>query len=363
MKKQLLIGLVCFVGLSFFTACSGGDDNSMTPPTFDRSLSIEENVDQFFAQTISPSEPGAAVLIVKDGVSVHQKGYGLADIDTGVPIETDSQFELASVSKQFTALGVLLLFERGLLKLDDPIRTYLPELSPSWDTMTIRHLVAHQAGIPDHLNEIFTTDAVLSMTNSDIFAYFVDQPQLDFEPGSAFKYTNGGYLMLAELITRVTHSSFREFMQANVFAPFGMTLSTVDDESRPDLPTLVTSYRNGAVSNFDPLLVGEAGIVSTIDDLFRYQEALLSGQIVSPASLDIAFTDQTNNGSGYSFGWYISEDRGHTINLHGGTLSGFSTQFVIVHDLNVTLIMLSNSRSYGRLFNALRNQVIRFYEN
>ena len=362
MTKRLLI---CILALSLFSACSGGGDSSSAPPAFDRSLSIGENVDNFFAQALSPSEPGVAVLIVKDGAPVHQQGYGLADIDTGTPIETDSQFHLASVSKQFTALGVLLLFERELLGLDNSIRIYLPELSPSWDTMTIRHLVAHQSGIPDYSNDgIFTTDGVQTLTNRDVIAYFIDQPQLEFEPGSAYRYTNSGYVVLAELIAQVSGMSFKEFMHTHVFDPLGMALTTVDDESHPDLPTMVTGYRiDSAVSTYDLLTAGDSSIVSTIGDLFLYQQALLSGQLISSTSLDIAFADQTTTGSEYGFGWNVRNYRGHPLNEHGGDLLGFTTRFVIVHDLNLTIIALANSPSHRNLILTLRNQIINYYEN
>ena len=190
MKKQLWC---CLVILILCTGCSGDSDHQTASTTaFDPSLSIGENVDNFFDQTLSAKAPGATVLIVKDGIAVHQQGYGLADIDTGVSLETDSQFDLASVGKQCTALGVMLLLDRGLLEVDDPVRRYLPELSPSWDAMTIRHLLAHQVGIPDYLNEIFSAEDVQALTNHDTIAYFVTHPRLYFEPGAGFRYSNSG---------------------------------------------------------------------------------------------------------------------------------------------------------------------------
>lgn len=348
--------------MSLLVACQGGDDSGMSAAPAGSSLSIGERVDQFVGAKVLSSAPGAAVLIVKDGIAVHQKGYGLADLLTHTSIATHSQFELASVSKQFTALGCMLLFDRGQLHFDDGIRRYLPELAPSWETMTIRHLLSHQAGIPDYLNDIFTGPQGEQMTNRDIMAYFVANPNLIFPPGTSYRYSNSGFVVLAELIARVSGMSFREFMVTEIFTPLGMTLTTVNDETRPDRPTLVTGYEsNGVPTDVEFFAVGDGGVVSTIDDLFLYQQALLAHQIVSPSTLEMAFTDQTINGLGYGFGWDVRRIQGLESNEHGGAQDGFSTLFTIVHDLDLTIIVLSNITFNEQFTIDLRDLIIGFY--
>ena len=360
MKTKFWHGLLILI---LCTACSGGGDDTASTP-FDASLSISENVDHFFAQTLAPEAPGAAVLIVKDGIAVHQQSYGLADLATGELIETYSQFELASAGKQCTALGVMLLFDWGLIDFDDPIVNYLPELPTSWGTITIRYLLSHQSGIPDYLNEIFSAEVVQTMTNRDVIAYFATHPDLHFEPGSRFRYSNSGFVILAELIDRVSGLSFRDFMHMNVFDPLGMTLTTIHDDSLPELPALTTGYQvDGAVSDFDLMTVGDAGVISTIDDLFVYQQALLSGQLVRPETLDMAFADQTSTGAGYGFGWGISQYRGHILNGHNGGLPGYATWFGIVRDLDLTIIILTNFCSYSSLISTLNTHILNYYIN
>ncbi|HSL70263.1 MAG TPA: serine hydrolase domain-containing protein, partial [Longimicrobiales bacterium] len=195
---------------------------SVQPAQAQRSLS--QQVDEVFAQWNRPGSPGAAVVVVKNGDVVYQNGYGFANLDYDIPITPTTLFDIASVSKHFTAFAVALLADRGKLSLDDDVHKYIPELPDFGQRITIRHLVHHTSGIRDWVELLsiagYRFDDVIALP--DILNFVQHQRGLNFAPGSEHLYSNTGYNLLAETVARASGQPFAQFMEEQVFRPLGM---------------------------------------------------------------------------------------------------------------------------------------------
>lgn len=274
-------------------------------------------VDAVFADMDVPQHPGAALLVIDHDEILYNKCYGLADLETERPITTDTSFYLASISKQFTAMAIMLLAQDGRLSFEDRLSAYFPQL-PSWSAeISIRHMLHHTAGLP-HYMQFFTstenipewTRALAGVTNDAVLERVIHLARPDFPAGSRYAYGGTGYTLLALIVAIVSGQSFADFLKANVFDPLGMRHTVVYDESRPARHKLAHGYcdENGRFQRWDyPLLtVGDGGLFSTLDDLFLWDQALNTERLVPKAALEQAFTSGTTNDGmpvGYGFGW------------------------------------------------------------
>jgi len=193
---------------------------------------LSRSIDELFAKWNEPDSPGCALAVIKDGKVVHERGYGCANLEYGTAVTPSSVFYIASVSKQFTAMSVLLLVQQGKLSLDDNIRMYLSEVPDFGSVITIRHLIHHTSGLRDYeellamagwrMDDVLTREHMLNMVSH--------QKELNFRPGDEYQYCNTGYCLLAEIIARVSGQSFSEFTDANIFRPLGMTNTHFHDD-------------------------------------------------------------------------------------------------------------------------------------
>lgn len=313
-------------------------------------LSRSEQVDALFAEFTEGVQPGAAVMVIEDGEIVHQAGYGYADLEERTPIDADTAFRLASVSKQFTAMAVMLLAGEGLLAYDDPVSGYLPQLSP-YSGVTFRHLMTHTGGLPEYYDVIDTSAGMPS--NADALALLATMDGTVFTPGDRYEYSNPGYDMLASLVAQVAGQDFAAFMHGRLFAPLGMQGTLVHDHTRPDVPHRAIGYAPNedgegyVLDNDDPLngIVGSGGVYSTLNDLYRWDQALYGESLVSRRALEEAFTRaRLNDGTGidYGFGWRIEEHDGHRRVRHGGSWVGFRTHIARCPEEGFSVIILSN---------------------
>ena len=343
-------------------------------------LADKERVDNTLAFMDEGAQPGAAVLVGRDGDVLYSGGYGLADVAAGTAIDADTNFRLGSVSKQFVAMAIMILAEDDQLTLDDPVADYLPELS-RFPRITVRKLLTHTGGLPEYYDEIERRFAGQRPDNEDAVATFADWGEAQFQPGERHQYSNPGYDMLALIVARVSGESFAEFLHDRVFAPLGMTRSFVaqysgswppgpDDAVTPEIPNRAVGYSRAEgsfVVHDDHMLnsiVGAGGVFSTVGDLHRWDQALYTEQLVSQASLDEAFTSGVlNNGEsfGYGFGWGLDEHRGNRRISHGGSWVGFRTNIARHPDDGLTVIILTNlsSRNPAELSNEL---AVAFFE-
>ena len=238
--------------------------------------SIEARVDRLFARWQTSDSPGCSVGVSRGGATVLERGYGRASLELGVPITPESVFHVASVTKQFTAMSVLLLARDGRLSIDDDVRRHLPEWAgPSG--VTIRHLLTHTGGLRDAflLIEMAAPETSRSM-HDQLVGLLARQRGLSEEPGRRYAYNNGGYVLLAEIVKRVSGQSLRAFADARIFRPLGMRQSHLHDDVAEVVPKLATGYTRGGdgalrVAPQPGGIVGNAGLFTTVGDLLRWQ--------------------------------------------------------------------------------------------
>jgi CubicO group peptidase (beta-lactamase class C family) len=312
------------------------------------SSALAERVDAVFADMDKPLHPGAALLVIDGGERLYSKCYGLADLETEQPITADSSFYLASISKQFTAMAIMMLAEQGKLSFEDRLPAYFPRF-PSWGAeITLRHMLHHTSGLLNYGLFIQPRD-MIGVTNEDVLERAMDLAGLEFPIGSQYAYCNTGYVLLATIVAIVYGRSFADFLKANVFDPLGMKHTLVYDASRPALHKLAQGYleEKGRFERWDyPLLTaGDGGLFSTLDDLFLWDQALNTERLVPKAALERAFTSgTTNDGTSidYGFGWYTNHFPGHRHVGHGGTLGPYNNYIIRFLDIQRTIIVLTN---------------------
>jgi CubicO group peptidase (beta-lactamase class C family) len=305
-----------------------------------------ERVDAVFADLDLPRHPGAALLVIDHDEIAYRKCYGTADLETGRSITAESSFYLASISKQFTAMAVMLLAEQGKLRFDDRMAAYLPRF-PSWGgDITLRHMLHHTSGLPGY--HLFIPE-LHGVTNEDVLERVMDLDRPEFPAGTKFAYNDTAYTLLATVVTIVSGRPFADFLKARIFDPLGMKHTVAYDASRPARHALVPGYlkQGGEFMRWEyPLLtVGDGGIFSTLDDLFLWDQALNTERLVPTAALERAFaTGTTNDGTplGYGFGWYANSCPGRRHVAHGGSLGAYNNYIIRYLDTQRTIIVLTN---------------------
>jgi CubicO group peptidase (beta-lactamase class C family) len=325
------------------------------------SASQKRQVDALFRAFISANQPGAVVIVLQDGKVLYKNAYGLANIKKKTPLTVQSQLHFGSCGKQFTAMGILLLAEQGLLKLDDPLIQHLPELKRLGKQITIRHLLHHTSGVPDIYESDTLYDQILNLadqpTNQDMLDLLSENGRKRFATGEKFFYSNTGYDLLGSLIERVSEMSYAEFMHSYLFEPLGMKDTfSLPDKKRMKGERIALSYTSEddqtpelvASDPFDNL-VGSGSFYTTVEDLARYEKALLNNTLLPAKSLNQAFiSGKLNNGSstGYGFGWEISRFQGQKLIAHDGSWLGFISYYFRLPQEKLAVVVLLN-RDYG----------------
>jgi len=293
--------------------------------------------------------PGASVLVLRDGRPLLRRGYGLAVVEDGVAATPQTNYRLASVSKQFTAAAVLLLAQDGKLGLDDPIKRWLPSLPKAADAITIRQILSHQSGLIDYEDVMpasFDADAN-QMHDADVLAALEGQDRTYFAPGSGYRYSNSGYSLLALTVAKASGRGFAEFLRERIFLPLGMrdTVAYERGVSQVAHRAYGYSYEDGRWRRTDQsptsATLGDGGIYSSIDDLAKWDAALYDARLLSDASRALAFAAHTPTDApdvGYGYGWRIT---GETL-WHSGESIGFRNVIVRWSQRRLTVVMLSN---------------------
>jgi len=297
--------------------------------------------------------PGISVAIVQDGKVERAKGYGMANVELSVPASENTAYQLASVTKQFTATAILMLVEEGKLSLDDPVTKILPDLPTAWEKVTLRHLLSHTSGIKNYTStKDFDKTMRKDFTQREILDLVAKEP-LEFAPGEKWNYSNTGFFLLGMVIEKVTGKSYGAFLEERIFQPLGMMHTRVNDLN-VILPNRAHGYswngkelRNGEyVSPTQPFAAG--ALISTVSDMVKWDAALRTEKLVKKSTLDQMWTPaplakgQTAN---YGFGWQVERVNGHRLISHGGGIPGFSTQISRFVDDKLTVIVLTNSDS------------------
>ena len=285
-----------------------------------------------------------AVLVAEDQTILLDKGYGSANLEWNIPDSSSTRFRLGSLTKQFTAAGILLLEERGKLKTDDPVKKYMPDAPTAWDKITIYNLLTHTSGIPSFTSfpDYRSTEATPT-TPEKLVARFRDKP-LEFQPGEKWEYSNSGYVLLGYLIEKITGQSYKDFIQKNIFKPLSMNDSGYDSNTTiiPHRASGYTPGPNGPTNAgyIDMTIPLSAGaLYSTTEDLLRWEQGLFGGKLLSAASLKKMTTPFKND---YACGLIVRNRNGRTIIEHAGGIEGFNTHLSYYPEDKLVVAVLGN---------------------
>ena len=288
--------------------------------------------------------PGVSIAVLRDGKPIKTKGYGLANLELGTPATPETVYQIGSVSKQFIAAGVVLLAGDGKLTLDEPVTKYLDDAPAAWRAVTLKHLLTHTSGLVRDTPDLqMKSQTVLEAIRG---AYATP---LAFPPGEKLQYSNIGYFVLAEVITRAAGTPWPQFMQQRVFAPLGMTATrtTTNDDLVPRRASGYLWSTDRYVNAQNPAGVRPSGaFLSTVQDLARWDQALRDDRLFTAKQRELLWTPVTvNDGSTqpYGLGWEISRVGEHRLVRHGGSMMGFRSDLSRYLDDGLTVVVLTNS--------------------
>jgi len=328
--RQLAAFLLCLVPLSALAQTPAADP---TP-----------RMQQIIASYTGDKSFMGTVLVVKDGKTLIDQGYGSADLEWNIPNDPSTKFRLGSITKQFTAASILLLQERGKLNIDDPISKYMPDAPAAWSKVTIYNVLTHTSGIPSFTSFPDYRSTEWKDTNpTELVARFRDKP-LEFEPGTKFNYSNSGYVLLGYLIEKISGQTYADFLQQNIFTPLGMKDTGIDPNAAI-LPHRAQGYAQspkgmvhaGYISMTVPFSAGD--LYSTTGDLLKWEQGLFGGKILKPDSLTKMTTAFK---SGYGCGLFLRTIEGHKLITHSGGIEGFNASLNYYPDDKLTVIVLGN---------------------
>jgi len=284
------------------------------------------------------------VLVARGEQTLLSKGYGSANLEWDVPNSPNTKFRLGSITKQFTAASILLLQERGKLKINDPVKTYMPDAPAAWDRVTIFHLLTHTSGIPSFTSfPEYRKWEPFPVTPAEEVAWFRDKP-LEFVPGEKWNYSNSGYVLLGYLIEKITGVTYEQFLRDNIFTPLGMRDSGFDSNSAI-IPRRAAGYsrdKNGLVNTgFIHMSIpfSAGSLYSTTLDLLKWEQGLFGGKVLSAASREIMTTPFKNN---YACGLFVDTKNGRKKVSHPGGIEGFNTELAYYPADKLTVVVLAN---------------------
>jgi CubicO group peptidase (beta-lactamase class C family) len=312
--------------------------------------SLAAEFDKVLKEQFPLNATGATALISSHGKIIYKKAVGMANIELNVPMQTNNIFRIGSLTKQFTAIAILQLVEQGKLNLKDEITRFIPGYPLQRETITIEHLLTHTSGIRDFTSIKDTLQRFKrDLTPAELISYFQNQP-MRFAPGTRYEYSNSNYTLLGFIIEKITGRSYQQYLEANFFQPLGMTSSFYGNDAKI-IKSRAAGYTNagkeienaGSISMTQPYAAGS--ILSTVEDLFKWQEAVQSYKLVKKESLEKAFTRyKLTNGkeSNYGYGWRFGFIQQSPSIGHGGLISGFKTMALYLPDEDVFVVVLSN---------------------
>lgn len=377
-----------------------------TKTTFALDPATTARVEALFKDFDHPNAPGASVMVIQNGKSVFAKGYGLADLVAKTPCTTNTNFRLASVTKQFTATAVLILADRGKLRLDEKLTDFFPEFPTYGRQITVSNLLTHTSGLLDY-EDLIPPGTTIPVLDQDVLRLVIDNtidaPRtgvqavawtenaaenearlkrvLDrqspatpaaknektyFPPGSQYRYSNTGYSLLALIVEARSGQKFARFLKENIFDPLKMNNTLAYERGFSIVPNRAYGHtpRRDSLSPSDgerarergvqfertdqsltSAVLGDGGIYSSLADLFKWDQALHKPKIVSERALRMAFTPHTPTdkaGRSYGFGWYLTEHRGLKVIYHSGETIGFRTRLVRIPEKHFAVIILAN---------------------
>jgi len=331
----LCAGLICSLSLA---ACGSNSKRS---------------IDDYLSALAAGDALTGAVLLARGDTVLVSRAYGLANEETGIRNTTGTRFRIGSTTKQFTAMAILILQNRGSLNVQEPVCNYIASCPAAWQSITLFHLLTHTSGIPNYTDFAdFSSLLGTPVSVEGLIERFSTKP-LDFSPGARWSYSNSGYILLGAVIERASGQGYAEFLNQNIFAPLGMR-DTGYDVNDPPISTHATGYLSHGVkaAYFDMSEVYAAGaLYSTVGDLYLWDRALLSGELIDAASLRAMTSAQVpcplggcalSTDRGYGYGWFIADETGHSYVYHWGHIDGFLSSNGVYFDEQISVVVLNN---------------------
>jgi CubicO group peptidase (beta-lactamase class C family) len=321
-------------------------------------------IDSIFASLKSSNAPGAAVLVICNGQPVFRRGYGVTDLRTMHPIDAQTNFRLASFTKQFTAASIMLLVRDGKLHYDDHLTDIFPEFPAYGKSITVRNLLNHTSGLPDYEDILMKQypntpeEKIPQILDGGVLKLLEQQTSGNFAPGSKWEYSNSGYAVLAMIVEKVSGKSFGQFLQERIFTPLKMTHTLAYEKGKNEVPHRAYGHSkiDGVWQETDQsptsAVLGDGGIYSSLDDLARWDRALREHTLLSEEEMRPALTPvQPRDGPpkfpegkpvSYGFGWFLDPYQSHKRMSHDGNTIGFRTTIQRFPGEQLTVIVLAN---------------------
>lgn len=333
-------------------------------------MSNEEKIDEIFNDYNKPDMPGAAVMVLKNGEIIFQKGYGLANVEKNLRVTSTTNFRLASVTKQFTAMSILMLIDRGQLKLETTLKEIFPEFPDYGKNIKIKNLLQHTSGLIDY-EDLISDTVTVQVKDKDVLDLIMQTDSTYFQPGSQHRYSNTGYALLALTVEKISDKPFRDFLKDNIFQPLGMDNTIAFENNINEVKNRAYGYniKDNFIEFTDQSItsavLGDGGIYSSLNDLYKWDKALYTGKLIDKKYLAESWTRGiTTIGVDfpYGYGWRLEKYHNTEAVYHTGSTRGFRNIIYRVPEKNFTIIILTN-RDAGSEFSTLEfaHKMINFY--
>ncbi len=353
LRREIVYCSAAIVALTLASAAPVAHADAAAAAGSDKSTSnIANEIDRFLSPLFKPDEPGATVIVTRDGTPIFRKAYGLADMETKTPLVPTDVMRIASMTKQFTAAAIMLLAEQGKLKLDDDFTMHLPDYPKQKNKITIDQLLTHTSGIPSYTElPSFERNREKEFTVQGMIDTFKNEPLL-FTPGTKMRYSNSGYFLLGTIIERHSKMSYADYMAKHIFEPLGMNDTAYEGHERSGRKR-VNGYKGGdkielaaALSNTQPYAAG--ALVSSVDDLAKWDAAIADGKLLKAESWRKLFEPSnvaTGNASKVARGWFATDISGSDARSHSGGIQGFMSDGVRLPKEKIYAAILFNTES------------------
>lgn len=320
------------------------------PSDFVAAQSLDDKIDSLIRTVFNDTNgPGGVFMVAKNGKPIYQKAFGKANLELDVPLTAENVFQLGSMTKQFTAVAVLMLEQQGKLRVQDPVSKYIPDY-PSGNKITLHHLLTHTSGIKDFTGiKSLPAIAQKDMKPADMVGFFKNEP-VDFQPGEKFAYNNSGYVLLGYIIELVSGETYEQFIKKNIFDKTGMNQSCYASD-RKMIPKRAYGYHKKEYGYVNKTMISfsipfsSGALMSTAGDLLKWQNALNRHLLLNPEETKKAFKKyKLNNGEEftYGYGWHLREINGIPDREHGGSVFGFKTMGIYIPGEDIYVIGLTN---------------------
>ncbi len=336
----------------------------------------EEKLDQALEKmTVGSNSPSTSVLIIDHGKIVYKKSFGYSDVETLEKATPKTNYRLASLTKMFTAMSIIILHDRGLLDYDTKVSDIFDDFPAYGKNITIRHLLTHRSGLKDYydytdlLNRKF--DVTHQLLDKDVYEIIKKMDDTYFESGSSFKYSDTGYTLLGRIVEKISGTKLSDFMKENIFVPLEMNDTVAfDKELNLTIPNRAYGADSGDTAfitkdqSYSSAVLGDGGVYSSLEDLYKWDQGLYGEKLVSKASLTEAYTPPLYINSkfdNYSSGWFFRKNANNELEqLHTGGTQGFTTLYLRIPGQQKTLIVLTNKNENGKIFE-IERLVRQFY--